>query len=230
MRYVPWPGIFRLSFLAMMTVSPTGCGNAERICIETEEIPVEGGCGVCVCKYGAWSCTVDNTCQGSGGAASSGGAPGSGGAIGSGGGTERCKDGTTKSNGCNACLCSNGAWSCTDNVCNGVCSPGTSVEADCGTCSCSAQSQWECPQGCSVQSCQTLDGRGCPRNSYCHYPQNTLCGLAGEGICKRRPSGGCNAINDPVCGCDGKNYPNACEAESMGVTVILKGDCLTAPP
>lgn len=76
--------------------------------------------------------------------------------------------------------------------------------------------------------CGGFAGIQCDEGLYCAFPPEASCGAGDQsGVCAVRP-GGCIQIYDPVCGCDGKTYGNACNAASAGVSVDHDGEC--APP
>ena len=66
----------------------------------------------------------------------------------------------------------------------------------------------------------------CPRaDQYCDFVAHS-CGITDEsGVCRPRPAG-CSAVYEPVCGCDGRVYGNACLAHTAGWDVSTRQGCL----
>jgi Kazal-type serine protease inhibitor domain len=107
-------------------------------------------------------------------------------------------DGTTNipaGDGCNVCACSKGALTCSQRPCK------------------------------SPTRCGGMAGNTCTSAEYCAYFPGGLCGAAdAESVCYPRPSA-CSALDQSVCGCDGKTYLNTCSAALAGTGVLHTGAC-----
>lgn len=71
----------------------------------------------------------------------------------------------------------------------------------------------------------------CPQGEYCRLETGCVATAAAPGACRQRPDG-CPLYAfppPPVCGCDGKTYDGACEAERAGVNVAHSGSCTNDP-
>lgn len=74
-------------------------------------------------------------------------------------------------------------------------------------------------------ACGGIAGLQCEASQWCDYPADAACGAADQqGTCRARPEA-CAKIHDPVCGCDGRSYGNACEANAAGTAVLRRGEC-----
>jgi hypothetical protein len=79
----------------------------------------------------------------------------------------------------------------------------------------------------SVRRCGSRGLGPCHEDEYCAFGPEANCGRADHpGVCTRRPDA-CIALYNPVCGCDGTTYSNACAAANAGVSVETEGECAT---
>jgi hypothetical protein len=78
---------------------------------------------------------------------------------------------------------------------------------------------------CEADRCGGIAGFGCDdKGEFCKFATGT-CGCCDIfGVCTEFPLG-CPDNVDPVCGCDGETYFNACEADAAGVSILHHGVC-----
>lgn len=80
---------------------------------------------------------------------------------------------------------------------------------------------------CNDDDAMACGSRGlpeCSRGMYCAFPAGQ-CGADDRGgRCELVPYA-CAEIYEPVCGCDGRNYPNPCAAAQHGISVASSGEC-----
>ena len=74
------------------------------------------------------------------------------------------------------------------------------------------------------QFCGGIAGIRCDRGLFCEFPA-PFCGLFDRsGTCQRIPRF-CPQIFRPVCGCNGKTYPNDCVRQAARVSKPHDGRC-----
>lgn len=81
----------------------------------------------------------------------------------------------------------------------------------------------------ALVACGARAGDTCGDDEYCAYLPGGWCGAAdAEAVCRMRPSD-CTTLAQKVCGCDGKEYDNACAANKAGTGITNLGACGQKP-
>lgn len=89
-----------------------------------------------------------------------------------------------------------------------------------GTCDTFCRKEDTADCATSPQSCD--DANPCMAGSTCQRPEGQC---SASGMCVDTTTLDCNTAIEPVCGCDGKTYDNACQALTSGQSVASKGAC-----
>lgn len=83
----------------------------------------------------------------------------------------------------------------------------------------------DCESACGEgQICGGFIGIPCEGGQYCQFPTGTCFFADHFGVCQPIPDA-CPLIFDPVCGCDGVTYSNACFAAIAQVSLNHEGPC-----
>ncbi len=78
--------------------------------------------------------------------------------------------------------------------------------------------------GGTPATCGGASGQNCGSGEYCDYPNNSCGANQATGQCQTQPRR-CSPRSNPVCGCDGTTYDNACKAHAAGVDIAYRGRC-----
>lgn len=112
-----------------------------------------------------------------------------------------------------------GALDCIGQVCTLECDDASDCSGVSGNATCGQLIAGKADV-CTLE-CEARDD--CADDQFCY---KTSCNAPGE--CRQGEVAACDDVYQPVCGCDGETYGNACSAASAGVGVASPGECSSA--